>query len=506
MFGFWFFMFYWVLIWTLTNEAITFRSWGIQFSLIIIQEVFVNQPIKIFVIHVLVISLVRPQLRQIFSVLKHFSLSRLDNYFHSNSILGNNDEQDHIYTDVRVVQHLSAACRAARTNGASQLPSSKLLMQLGDYEIAMCREMRFSALNFMIVFIIGVPALIAFTNEQIQNMFVDLMIPAAWNAFLLVNILMLAISPGLLVAVYLVICAFILYKFYLLRRVRKKYLNSTSTRHQGLRGWRGPKKKSLLTKDSLLHTMDSIVLFLFKSFARKTTSTTFPPIDLIWRNMNLSMNLQAKVSYGLLKERGNSEEESVKKLSSTTSLQSERSSVDDVRNIILRQRKPYFVRGKIDILADSSNVSQRLWGATRLEDPPPQQVHHLYPAVLALSNDIIRSERWKEQRREEIRMTDLSTEYAKELFMSLDEGKDGYLDGKEIENLTKWVWENFYSGTPTSEELDEVLDKLLLEMDINIDDHVSFATFSKWFNHSCDALIQKQQQKADEQPFLYRII
>ena len=122
-------MFYWILAWTLANDAVTFQSWGVEFAIGIVQDVFVNEPIKIFVVHVAIIQVVRPQIRQIFNVLKGVALDKVPD------ISGETCSVTEEMVDVRVVQYLSASCRAARAINLARIPAAKLLSKLGDYHL-----------------------------------------------------------------------------------------------------------------------------------------------------------------------------------------------------------------------------------------------------------------------------------------------------------------------------------------------------------------------------------
>ena len=519
-------MFYWVLIWTLSNETATFESWGIQFLLCVIQDVFINQPLQLIVVHLLVINSVRPQLRQIFNVLKNLVAYEGESSSH---VHGDRKKHDHVYKDVRVVQYLSSACRAARMNRASHLPASQILMQLGDYELALCREMRYSALSIIVIALISIPAILAFASPQVQDVFLDIVIPAMWNTFLLVNALMLAVSPGLLVTPYIIVFLYLSYRLYLLRRVRRKYLRSSSQAHSSTKGWRGRGKKSLESnKKNVLTYIDRIVLKIHKTFSRqKKSASSISSTELLWRNMNMSLLLQGKVGV-IVPHKKSMESDAV-----SDSGQSSSVSVYSTSTIPEELLRSQSFQLSVDKQGGSTSyLNRKLWRAETVDsqtiarnNESSRSAHSsnanenkeastwnkkkelLYN--VSDSTDVMLSNskavsRWKEKRMEE--QENFPLEFARELFMGLDADKSGFLEGSELHDLSLWVWDNFYFGkpNPSGDELDEVLDKLLYVMDKDKEGRISLMNFTKWFSDACDDVIKYQQSFTDLAPFFYR--
>ena len=107
-----------------------FTPWVIQFALTMVQDFVIIKTVQVYVVHVLALQVLRPQLKQIYNIISDIALHRLTRMDPFNG--------DHI----RLVQHFSAACRASRMKHLLHLPVSRILRQLDDYDIALCREGR----------------------------------------------------------------------------------------------------------------------------------------------------------------------------------------------------------------------------------------------------------------------------------------------------------------------------------------------------------------------------
>ena len=316
-------MFYWTLAWTLSNDSITFRSWGIQFALAIIQDVCISQPVKVFVIHVAIIQVIRTQLRQIFNVLQSLAVTTFDERFEG--------EEAHDLPDLRVVQFLSATCRAARTVGTSQIPAARVLMKLGDYEYSLCREGRNVRLSVILASVILLPSLLAFADTRIQEVIIDISLRSAWNGFLLLNAALLKISPGILVLPYIAVFAYLIFnarKWYRIHHRRRRdtalasnklkkrmfkrdsNVNNTSLAHiyagestrNGLQvsnqrkvnrklPWPGIQERQTLV--ARLAADITGIKSSYKTYQGSKFEVRLTSEELLWRNINLSVQSQA---------------------------------------------------------------------------------------------------------------------------------------------------------------------------------------------------------------------
>lgn len=111
------FLFYWILAWGLENGGQTLNQWGAIYGVCLIQDIIACEFVKIFISFNLAIIAARPQLRNIRRVITDASLMLLQH-------------GEKFTSDIRVVQHLSPACRAARKSELSNLPSAAILRQV----------------------------------------------------------------------------------------------------------------------------------------------------------------------------------------------------------------------------------------------------------------------------------------------------------------------------------------------------------------------------------------
>jgi len=207
----WLFCMYWILQWAAMHSRVTMLAWGAQVVIAVIQDVFINEVILVMVTHVFVIENLRPQLKKIYHTL---------NYIMNVKVRGGDDNA--VYGDVRVVQHLSASCRAARTDKLCHLPAAQLLMKLDDKDVALCRENRAAKMGKLTTLCVAIPVAIALSHEMVQECMLDVVIPTAWCCFIIANGYLYEVSPYLLALPYVLLFLGLLYRYAYVLPNRKK--------------------------------------------------------------------------------------------------------------------------------------------------------------------------------------------------------------------------------------------------------------------------------------------
>jgi hypothetical protein len=197
----WTFCIVYILFCAVSQGDTTTKAFSVQFSLFLVQDLLVNQIVQIYIIHVLTIELVRPQLKTINHVLNHVlnSKSKAPTSGPSPMMQKSRKERCGI-TDI--VQHVSGACRAARHWSLLGLPSARLLLSVNDRDVLLCRQVRRQHMGFGTVIIIGVVALLAVSHDAVTSLFLELFIPTLWCFYLLVNSILVETNYMILVGFY----------------------------------------------------------------------------------------------------------------------------------------------------------------------------------------------------------------------------------------------------------------------------------------------------------------
>jgi hypothetical protein len=116
------FTIYWLFAWGVYEGSQILAEWGAVLGASLAKDIFLIQVTKIFILYYLPAKAMQPQLLRIRQVLGDISTSLI------------NKEEDvaesKIAEDINVVQHMSAACRAARSAHLSKLSASMLLRQV----------------------------------------------------------------------------------------------------------------------------------------------------------------------------------------------------------------------------------------------------------------------------------------------------------------------------------------------------------------------------------------
>jgi hypothetical protein len=200
----WMFLVYWTIMWALNNSNVTVDAWAYQIIFVLLQEIFINELLQIFIVNVVVIEALRPQLRRIYFALNTVIVSKMADLKTTDRLQGYRD-------NLRVVQHMSAACRAARKH--PDLPASQLLMRVDDNDAALCQHNREISFGWFMSVVIAIPTLLALSHESVQQGIMDIIFPTLWCCFLLGNAYLFFISPALVAVPYAIIVLFLLYRY-----------------------------------------------------------------------------------------------------------------------------------------------------------------------------------------------------------------------------------------------------------------------------------------------------
>ena len=262
---FFLFLSYWVLLWAVQNSRVTAVSWTLQIIFVLMQELCVNENVQVLLMHVIVVETLRDQVKRIVDVLTAVLVSKVGTP--GQASLQKHDEAKTV--DFNVAQHMSASCRVAHKPVLCNLVASKILTQLDDHDIAMCRAARSSRIAAWMKMLITIPTLLALSHETVQECFLDVLIPTMWCCFVLSNAYLWELSPILFFAPYAFFILFVLVRYgYIIpaRRRRRQYL------------------KSIMEQNK---TTEANGAAGYEEHA--------DTVENMWRNMNLSLTLKHKL-------------------------------------------------------------------------------------------------------------------------------------------------------------------------------------------------------------------
>ena len=168
----WAFALSWIFRWAVVSNQIAVNAWFITFSISFVQEMFIFMTFEAWFVFVYGIELARTHLEKIKSHLCEISLRKMNTTFSA-------DDTE----DVRLVQHFSPACRAARTTALLHLPSSQLLMRLDDVDVVKLRECSTHKSPSVIFKAISL-FLECLPKPWIQDLVLNLLLPILWSGFI----------------------------------------------------------------------------------------------------------------------------------------------------------------------------------------------------------------------------------------------------------------------------------------------------------------------------------
>ena len=128
------FFVYWIFAWGVYKGDEILRAWGAVFGTGAASDIFLVQITKIMIVYYLPAAAMQSQLRHIREVLADVSMnyiSRRDSAEAEAQAIKEDTEREVL----SVVQNMSAACRAARSNALNSLPAAWLLRQVKQREV-----------------------------------------------------------------------------------------------------------------------------------------------------------------------------------------------------------------------------------------------------------------------------------------------------------------------------------------------------------------------------------
>jgi hypothetical protein len=284
------FFLYWELSWALSIGRSTLDLWGYVFGIALLQDIFLCQTFKIFMTHMFAIELSRKQLQKIYRTLVRAALG---------TGCSNMDNQ------LNIVQVLSPACRAARSNDAFRLPSSYILRKVTDVDVVNCQEYRNqgSALNFLVL----IPAYLSNSLEfELSDKLFELILSGILTG-VLVAFKMIHFAGGpVLVAVPFMVLVVLSLRYMYFRYVQQvrvsKFLKEKRDRHrlklfsQQYHLWMTNKSKRLKFQSNAsgfsgpwvktIHHLYDIMATLWRGKYRSRSRKITKRLILQWKRMN----------------------------------------------------------------------------------------------------------------------------------------------------------------------------------------------------------------------------
>lgn len=172
----WGFALAWIIRWAAVNNQLSVNAWFITLAIVLAQDWLVLQTAEAYLIFVAGLELARPQLDKAQGLLCGIAVDKMTRAAPAEE-------------EVRAVQHLSPACRAARSSALSHLAAAQLLMRIDDVDVARllaCASPASSAFSVSspgVLLFAGLSRLLELLDSPwAQELFVGAMLLSIWTA------------------------------------------------------------------------------------------------------------------------------------------------------------------------------------------------------------------------------------------------------------------------------------------------------------------------------------
>lgn len=289
------FFVYWLFAWGVKQGGTVLMNWGMNFLIGAMMDIFGVSVLRILILDIIGLDAIRPQLRVIRRVLTHVGITYCQE---------NTDRS----REVRIVQHMSPACRAARTFAAKSLASAQILRHIDDLDVERCRENRSGGIPTWMLVVIAIPAVAALINDNMADFVIGFFINLILTSIILLGATLYTYGDIILTIPFIFLGIYLVYKFLVLEPARKRTARLMAEADQGTtRRWKSSGRLgSQYTVSGWVRSLTSslidscarcVVYVAGGSAGRQTVRETSQEtrIGHIWQRMNIPLSLQGRV-------------------------------------------------------------------------------------------------------------------------------------------------------------------------------------------------------------------
>ena len=192
------------------------QAWGTNFAIDLANDILVIAIVKITWTSFLSLQTMQPQLRVIRSVFADICLTHINRA--SDAIDHDVEEAttshfDERASQLRIVQHLSGACRAARSKELKNLPAAWILRQMDDVDAERCREGRAFYPGNLIFLLIAFAGCLSLMNEKVGEVVIESVINSATSGVELLGAFLASVSVLAIVLPVVLLAAVVYFLF-----------------------------------------------------------------------------------------------------------------------------------------------------------------------------------------------------------------------------------------------------------------------------------------------------
>ena len=169
----WLFCFYWCLVWGIKNGEDVLLIWFHDFGLAVMQDIVLFIPLVCFFFYSVDVVCFEPQMRHIEKVLSDIIDARVENCDYNVP-----DKQESI------LQHTSAACRAARSDECKHYTSSAVLQKITDNDSHVMRFRKHNYIGNPLLFWLASMIILCISGLTLE-IFVEFTVPIIWTGFVI---------------------------------------------------------------------------------------------------------------------------------------------------------------------------------------------------------------------------------------------------------------------------------------------------------------------------------
>jgi len=204
------FYIYWMLAWGIGTSDVTIYAWGINFAIATAQDILIIQVFRLYVIYVISNITIKPQLAAIYRTLQRLAIEYVQ------------DELPDAFGVIKVVQHVSPACRVAKLKVSENLAAGQILRHIDDRDIRNFRHASKLSLPVLLLTVVAIPVLIGLASESAGEIGLDTVLPSVFSMLVVAHYMLWQISPVIVILPYSVLLVLLVTRPLALNKARKR--------------------------------------------------------------------------------------------------------------------------------------------------------------------------------------------------------------------------------------------------------------------------------------------
>jgi len=195
---------------------------------------------------------IKPQLKAIYRTLQRLAIEYIQ------------DELPDGFGVIKVVQHVSPACRVAKLKVSDSLAAGQILRQIDDSDVRGFRHASNLKIPLLLITVVAIPVIAGLLNDATGDITLNSILPSAFSMIILSHVLLWQISPLALIMPYVALVLILLTGGILYERAeqRMQRMRAQAEARVGMKSLAGWQRRYRTTFNPQMTNVESFYLYI----------------------------------------------------------------------------------------------------------------------------------------------------------------------------------------------------------------------------------------------------